>query len=51
MFTQIVVLYIAYMLGLPTWCKGLLLLSVSISIGKFVIGLYSAGVKNGKAEN
>lgn len=39
MFTQIIVLYIAYMLHLPTWCKVLLFISLGINLVKLGYGI------------
>lgn len=38
MVTQIVVLYIAYQLQLPTWCKVLMLIGIGLNLVKFGYG-------------
>lgn len=39
MFTQIVVLYICYLLELPTWCKALMFIGIAINLTRFGYGI------------
>ena len=46
MFTNIVVLYTAYILNLPIWCKVLPSIALAINFIQFTYGIYKAGEKN-----
>ena len=46
MFTNIVVLYIAYILNLPVWCKVLPSIAIAINFIQFTYEIYKAGEKN-----
>jgi hypothetical protein len=50
MFTSIVTMYMCYVLGLPTWCKVLMWISMVLYVCKFTWGLYKAGLKDGKQD-
>lgn len=39
MFTDIVVLYMAYMLGLPNWCKMLPTIAITLKLIQFGYGI------------
>lgn len=43
MLTQIVVLYMAYTYNLPTWCKVLLGIAITINAIRFLCAIYEAG--------
>ena len=47
MLTQIVVLYMAYTYNLPTWCKVLLGIAITLNVIRFLYGIYEAGEKSG----
>lgn len=47
MLTQIVVLYMAYTYNLPTWCKVLLWIAITLNVIRFLCGIYEAGEKSG----
>lgn len=38
MLTRIVVLYIAYLLQLPTWCKALMFVGIGLDLMRFGYG-------------
>lgn len=46
MFTDIVVLYTAYLLNLPTWCKVLPSIAMALKFIQFMWAIYKAGEKN-----
>lgn len=46
MFTDIVVLYTAYLLNLPTWCKVLPAIVIVVKFIKIMCGIYKAGKEN-----
>lgn len=50
MITQIVVLYIACLLNLPTWCKLLLCLGIGINFARFGYGLCLGANKDSETE-
>lgn len=43
MISNIVLLYVSHMFGLPNWCRMILWISIWISIFKFLYGIYTAG--------
>ena len=43
MLTQIVVLYMAYTYNLPTWCKVLLGIAITLNVIRVLCGIYKAG--------
>lgn len=46
MLTQIVVLYMAYTLGLPAWCRALMCIGLCINLIRIMCGIYKAGEKS-----
>lgn len=50
MLTHIVVLYIAYILNLPVWCKVLPSIALAINFIQFIYWIYKAGEKNKQPE-
>lgn len=50
MLTNIVVLYIAYILNLPVWCKVLPSIAFAINFIQFICVIYKAGEKNKQPE-
>ena len=50
MLANIVVLYIAYILNLPVWCKVLPSIAIAINFIQFTYGIYKAGEKNKQPE-
>lgn len=50
MFTQIVVLYICYLLELPTWCKALMVVGMAINCARFGYGFCKGYNKNSEIE-
>lgn len=49
MFTKIIVLYMTYILDLPTWCKVLMSMSLAFDLVRFGIGLHK-GFTEGENE-
>lgn len=47
MFTQAVVLYMAYTYSLPTWCKVLVWMAIAINVLRFIYSIYKAGEEAG----
>lgn len=47
MLTQIVVLYMAYTYNLPTWCKVLMWIGITLNVIRCIYRIYEAGEKAG----
>lgn len=39
MFTQIVVLFVCYLLELPTWCKVFMFIAIGVNLMRFGYGI------------
>ncbi len=51
MFTQIVVLYICYLLNLPTWCRVLMYAGIMVNLVQFGFGLCDGLRKKDNADS